>query len=273
MSYSQGFRTSNDNGYIWDGNMCSCCPYGYHIDLDFVRYCESVSQEADRTGSIKRRKDRRRQRQSMEVLLGITPPVIAVLEQSYKPIQEQETTKIIETSSGHFPISQDAFDDAVSDFERTLQRSKNKLSNNLPDVTAVSETIKRVPSNSSMSSASGSSMTVLPEATNRDFDTVSIESCGLSSLALQSIREQMAISLERTKLLEDQVKLIPQLKVCFPVYFQMFFANCVINSVLPVSVVVKYIKLSLRSKITFSFFHTTSSIVYRFILHPLCLSL
>jgi ankyrin repeat protein len=192
--------------------MCSCCPYGYHIDLDFVRYCESVSQEADRTGSIKRRKDRRRQRQSMEVLLGITPPVIAVLEQSYKPIQEQETTKIIETSSGHFPISQDAFDDAVSDFERTLQRSKNKLSNNLPDVTAVSETIKRVPSNSSMSSASGSSMTVLPEATNRDFDTVSIESCGLSSLALQSIREQMAISLERTKLLEDQVKLIPQLK-------------------------------------------------------------
>jgi hypothetical protein len=116
------------------------------------------------------------------------------------------------------------------------------------------ETIKRVPSNSSMSSASGSSMTVLPEATNRDFDTVSIESCGLSSLALQSIREQMAISLERTKLLEDQVKLIPQLKVCFPVYFQMFFANCVINSVLPVSVVVKYIKLSLRSKITFSFF-------------------
>jgi isopropylmalate/homocitrate/citramalate synthase len=64
--------------------MCSCCPYGYHIDLDFVRYCESVSQEADRTGSIKRRKDRRRQRQSMEVLLGITPPVIAVLEQSYK---------------------------------------------------------------------------------------------------------------------------------------------------------------------------------------------
>lgn len=81
-----------------------------------------------------------------------------------------------------------------------------------------SDTLKRVPSNSSMSSVSGSSMTVLPETTNRDFDTVSIESCGLSPLALQSIREQMAISLERTKLLEDQVKLIPQLKVCFTVF-------------------------------------------------------
>ena len=77
------------------------------------------------------------------------------------------------------------------------------------------ETIKRAPSTSSMSSASGSSMTVLPETTNRDFDTVSIESCGLSPLALQSIREQMAISLERTRNLEDQVKLIPQLKVRF----------------------------------------------------------
>ncbi|XP_044256922.1 KN motif and ankyrin repeat domain-containing protein 2-like [Tribolium madens] len=210
-SYSQSYRTTNDNGYIWDGSTCNCCPYGYHIDLDFVRYCETISQEADRTGSIKRRKDRRRQRQSMEVLLGITPPVLAALEQSYKTIQEQETPKIIQTSS-QLPVSQDAFDDAISDFERTLQRSKNKLYNNLPDVTAVSETIKRVPSNSSMSSVSGSSMTVLPETTNRDFDTVSIESCGLSPLALQSIREQMAISLERTKLLEDQVKLIPQLK-------------------------------------------------------------
>lgn len=47
----------------------------------------------------------------------------------------------------------------------------------------------------------------------RDFDTVSIESCGLSPAALQNIREQMALSLERTKELEDQVKLIPGLKV------------------------------------------------------------
>lgn len=23
---------------------CHCCPYGYHIDLDFVRYCERLAQ-------------------------------------------------------------------------------------------------------------------------------------------------------------------------------------------------------------------------------------
>lgn len=74
-------------------------------------------------------------------------------------------------------------------------------------------TIKRAPSISSISSASGSSMTVIPDANSRDFDTVSIESCGLSPLALQNIREQMALSLERTKQLEEQVKMVPQLKV------------------------------------------------------------
>lgn len=75
-------RTLSILGYGW--YHCECCPYGYHIDLDFVRYCESVSQEADRSGSIKRRKDRRRQRQSMEVLLGLTPPVVAAFEHNYK---------------------------------------------------------------------------------------------------------------------------------------------------------------------------------------------
>lgn len=92
-----------------------------------------------------------------------------------------------------------------------------------------STTIKRVPSTSSVSSASGSSVTaaVLPERTNRDFDdTVCIESCGLSPLALQNIREQMALSLERTRILEDQVKSIPQLKVSILLihsYWHTFF--------------------------------------------------
>lgn len=79
------------------------------------------------------------------------------------------------------------------------------------------ETFRRVPSVSSMSSASGSSMTVLPSAADgaagKDFDTISIESCGLSPLALQNIREQMALSLERTKELEERVKMIPTLQV------------------------------------------------------------
>lgn len=78
------------------------------------------------------------------------------------------------------------------------------------------ENLRRVPSISSISSASGS-VAVLPNnqdgTLKPDFDTVSIESCGLSPMALQNIREALALSLERTKLLERQVKLIPNLQV------------------------------------------------------------
>lgn len=56
-------------------------------------------------------------------------------------------------------------------------------------------------------------MTVAPQGTtSKDFDG-GIDNCGLTPAALQNIREQMALSLERTKELEDQVKLIPSLKV------------------------------------------------------------
>lgn len=60
---------------------CNCCPYGYHIDLDFVRYCEALSQGSEVSASKQRRRQRRLQRQSMEVLLGLTSPTVWNLEQ------------------------------------------------------------------------------------------------------------------------------------------------------------------------------------------------
>lgn len=61
---------------------CNCCPYGYHIDLDFVRYCETIGRQTEHTGSIQRRRDRRRQRQSMDMLLGLAPPLVSSIEQT-----------------------------------------------------------------------------------------------------------------------------------------------------------------------------------------------
>lgn len=73
------------------------------------------------------------------------------------------------------------------------------------------ENARRVPS------ASGGTMTVLPSAHDgprrHDFDGAGFELTGMGPMALQNIREQMALSLERTKQLEDQVKLVPELKV------------------------------------------------------------
>ncbi|KAK4871490.1 hypothetical protein RN001_015614 [Aquatica leii] len=217
MPYSQQMSVHSCKTDNYDYNswyqLCNCCPYGYHIDLDFVRYCESIGQQSDRTGSIKRRRDRRRQRQSMEVLLGLEPPILAALEKVHQKTIEEECLNLSLKQSS---LMHDDLDEVVSDFERTLQRSKTKkISNNLPDVT-VHDTIHRVPSISSMSSTSGSSMTVLPSATEatsgREYDAISIESFGLNPAALQNIREQMALSLERTKELEERVKLIPSLQ-------------------------------------------------------------
>ncbi|KAF5276654.1 hypothetical protein FQA39_LY06458 [Lamprigera yunnana] len=219
MSYHQqvsGHSGNNEDnsGYTLWYQICDCCPYGYHIDLDFVRYCESIGQEADRTGSFKKRRDRRRQRQSMEVLLGLEPPLISALDKLHqKAIEEESPTLLLNLQH---PIEDD-LDEVVSDFERTLQRSKRKkLSTNLPDVTAVHDIIHRVSSISSMSGTSGYSMTVLPSvadaASGREYE-VNIDSYGLSPAALQNIREQMALSLERTKELEERVKIIPLLQV------------------------------------------------------------
>lgn len=66
--FSQSFPSARHTPSCW------CCPYGYHIDLDFVQYCEELTQNASTTPaaseSQRQRRDRRRQRKSMEVMLG-----------------------------------------------------------------------------------------------------------------------------------------------------------------------------------------------------------
>lgn len=47
--------------------MCNCCPYGFHIDLDFIRYCEELAANGKRPLG---NRNKRRQRKSLEVMLG-----------------------------------------------------------------------------------------------------------------------------------------------------------------------------------------------------------
>lgn len=44
---------------------CTCCPYGFHIDLDFIRYCEELAANGKRPS-----RNKHRQRKSIEVMLG-----------------------------------------------------------------------------------------------------------------------------------------------------------------------------------------------------------
>lgn len=126
--------------------LCQCCPYGYHIDLDFVRYCEvlanSVASEGERI-----RRDRRRQRKSMEVMLGFEqlqqqqqqlqplPPAVEEVSSEYDRAawtrdyefygngtrggsgrESWETSEFI----------RDVLEDVCDDFERTLEHTKVK---------------------------------------------------------------------------------------------------------------------------------------------------
>ncbi|CAK9819170.1 KN motif and ankyrin repeat domain-containing protein 1 [Anthophora plagiata] len=201
------------------GTICLCCPYGYHIDLDFVRYCEAVAAgSAGDRSSIERRKkrERRRQCQSMEVLLGLVSPALVGIEAELpKILQEPATTNGVATlpRSSHdkqgYTQESPALDlsDVVGDFEATLKRSSRS--------TKFSEKPERTENDGTNTAIPLQNNNVQTEHQGGDFDNASVGSgnSNLSTGALQNIREQMAASLERMKELEEQVKAIPMLQV------------------------------------------------------------
>lgn len=115
-------------------------PYGYNLDLDFIKYCESVTQ-LDPNDAEYQRRQRRRQRQSMEVMLGIQlemqsqmdelsefwgkqppePPPRTHLHQIESPIIPRYTKQQRQPNLKSWDPS---LNDVVDDFEKTLERSK-----------------------------------------------------------------------------------------------------------------------------------------------------
>lgn len=200
------------------GSKCLCCPYGYHIDLDFVRYCEAVAagSTSDRLSTERRKKrERRRQCQSMEVLLGLVSPALAGIEAELSKIpQECRNANGVATllkSNYTSPMRQQKdsrpspvvdLSDVVGDFEATLKRSSRS--------SKVSEHRFPVEIDGIHETASVQNAAQLADSDNA---SVGSGNSNLSTGALQNIREQMAASLERMKELEEQVKAIPMLQV------------------------------------------------------------
>ncbi|XP_048759693.2 uncharacterized protein LOC125669279 isoform X5 [Ostrea edulis] len=54
---------------INEGDKCTCCPYGYHVDLDFVNYCESLADGSYLTKLKRIQREKRKLRKSMEFFL------------------------------------------------------------------------------------------------------------------------------------------------------------------------------------------------------------
>ncbi|XP_015915179.1 KN motif and ankyrin repeat domain-containing protein 2 [Parasteatoda tepidariorum] len=219
---------------------CTCCPYGFHIDLDFVRFCDTLYNTAQLDKLRQQRRERRKEKKSVESYLGIG-------NLAFHTKENNQILNKTATLPNDFYLHSDGLKDAVIDFEDTWQRSlkKSSSSNDIPkkqngyhsfytsSVNNKKEQLFNLVSSkshsSSTSSVSSQSTTVSnfisTDATNSELishenitsDNVSKSNKSLGSSVkksvLTNIRHQMASSLQRLKELEEQVKCIPILEV------------------------------------------------------------
>ncbi len=74
LHYSHGGVTGGVGGGVgvYDDNRCGCCPYGYHIDVDFVPFTRKMLSRENEVERLEALKDKWRcERQSMDKLLGV----------------------------------------------------------------------------------------------------------------------------------------------------------------------------------------------------------
>lgn len=119
-------------------------PYGYQIDLDFIKYCENLTHPNPSDAELQRRQ-RRRQRQSMEVMLGIQMEMQNQMDELHdfwerKPPEPPPRTHHHRHSESpivpfymkqqkrqpNMPNWDPSLNDVVDDFEKTLERSNSK---------------------------------------------------------------------------------------------------------------------------------------------------
>lgn len=79
---------------ITELKQCACCPYGYHIDLDFVNYCEKLAAAArPQSDEQRQRREKRRQRKSMEVMLGVGEQLLQNYNNNHHHQQQQQQAR------------------------------------------------------------------------------------------------------------------------------------------------------------------------------------
>ncbi|XP_035714306.1 KN motif and ankyrin repeat domain-containing protein 2 isoform X2 [Folsomia candida] len=145
---------------------CDCCPYGYHIDLDFVPFSKKMLSREGDYERLKQLKDKwRSERKSMDTLLGVdyisTPSskiclspnnLSATLSRATKDVWRERSSwksKNVRSlgsddtdlarngsSSSSELLLENGLSEAVTDFEEALQRTRPQskiLSYEIPD--------------------------------------------------------------------------------------------------------------------------------------------
>ncbi|KAL3252407.1 hypothetical protein MRX96_017719 [Rhipicephalus microplus] len=91
-----------------EGSRCNCCPYGYHIHLDFVQFCDSLRAQAARSNMDQIRqqcRERRRQRKSLQAYLGMLDNEVAkqdaIIAAPPKKLEQLHTKELLNVLRSH----------------------------------------------------------------------------------------------------------------------------------------------------------------------------
>ena len=242
---------------------CSCCPYGYHIDLDFLRYLEALNNGSYLRNLKKIHRNKKKLRKSLEVLVQqqesglirdgqVAPPpdVVHSTDRSFSSAEDGGATSHIldeidfsvdsidllmrngGEERGHIDGHSRGATDQVCRTEAEIQLSGGptmRRSGSFSSLASSQSNYSELPgcpmSPSTLvdqltqprdmtmyvtsTQLADNMATLLPErgGGNDSFDA------SLGQTSLQAIREQMALSLQRMRELEEQVKAIPVLQV------------------------------------------------------------
>ncbi|KAG8200986.1 hypothetical protein JTE90_021450 [Oedothorax gibbosus] len=138
-------KQTNPETKMSPSNKCSCCPYGFHIDRDFVRYCDTLYNSAQLDKLRLNKRERRKEKKTVESYLGLgsmtSPSQEPSQQKLYKVLQDVEafpkksatlpfTPTTMSYSSSTLPhnFANDGYENAMQDFEDTWQKSLRRSS-------------------------------------------------------------------------------------------------------------------------------------------------
>ena len=228
---------------------CSCCPYGYHIDLDFLRYLEALNDGSYLTNLKKVHRNKKKLRKSLEVLVHqresgtvLPPDVVHSADHSFGSKDGAAARDILD----EIDFSVDSLDLLMRNGGEERGSSQGEMCRSEAEIRLEgAQPIYRSSSVSSLSSSQSAYSEMTPvdpvspcglvdkltqdrpmyvTSTQLADNMATLLSEGdvpgsegldtaLGQTSLQAIREQMALSLQRMRELEEQVKAIPVLQV------------------------------------------------------------
>ncbi|XP_067130342.1 KN motif and ankyrin repeat domain-containing protein 2-like [Centruroides vittatus] len=249
---NQNAKPALPQSTIRGGAQCNCCPYGYHIDLDFVTYCEELYNGTYHHNAKHHLcKEHHKHRKSPEISMGIRSHLAnrfrnktgdSSLLKLDNSLNYNEKWKAYQTCHSHdshkspltplkIGISIDTTDAHLSNIRLSPQSQNDGPSLTPPFTTSHSQS----GSNTSLSSTSTEFNTHFHHSNNSSkctcgsqqiADTMAalnsasvIQSglppgyVGINTNVLSTIRSQVATSLQRMKELEEQAKAVPVLQV------------------------------------------------------------